>query len=61
MTTKCKNCINWKSVKDGEHAGECRAHPPAVVADTVAKVWETVWPETYPNEWCGEGKEAEDE
>lgn len=57
----CENCRYW----DDESmlvrkAGMCRKHPPTIVdgfliaGDYTSVVKASVYPETYPTDWCGD-------
>ncbi len=63
---ECASCKYWKP-KSGEH-GECRRHPPVVVAytesqtkgemgeyrESVDTYTRSEWPTTFGEEWCGD-------
>ncbi len=59
---QCKDCENWNPQRD--EAGQCRAHVPSAAlvpsqgigGPGLAVV--TYWPETKPDDWCGEWMEG---
>lgn len=52
---KCKHCRFWQP--DGK-AGDCRRHPPVIIwgRGEFEDAVETKFPETFPDEWCGEAE-----
>lgn len=54
-TPKCGECRYWH--QDGK-AGDCRRHPPVVIYDYRDFTKDTVFPETFGTEWCGEFEHA---
>ena len=49
---RCDGCSVWD--REGTTGvGFCRRHAP-LVARVTAKEIETVWPETFAEDWCGE-------
>ena len=62
--TYCKDCIYWDIIHEGTtmraREGRCRRHAPTPRADEVSVDFGTVWPATFDDDWCGEGKQAGD-
>ncbi len=62
--TYCKDCIYWDVINEGTttraREGRCRRHAPTPRADEVSVDFGTVWPATFDDDWCGEGKQAGD-
>ena len=58
--TYCKDCIFWDITHAGTttraREGRCRRHAPAPQADDVNQDYGTVWPATFDDDWCGEGR-----
>jgi hypothetical protein len=49
----CGRCRFWAEPPEGVRIGHCRIQRP--VASTAVGAFRTaVWPETYPQDWCGE-------
>ena len=59
-TTYCKDCIFWDITHAGTttraREGRCRRHAPTPQADDVNQDYGTVWPATFDDDWCGEGR-----
>lgn len=55
----CSGCDHWdeKGAKALERR-QCRRYPPVLVPDPqkTGKEVRPWWPETYPEQWCGEFK-----
>lgn len=51
MNEQCNNCLFFKKFTDGS-SGSCRRFVPTVLMTNVGR--QTVWPEVYINDWCGE-------
>lgn len=61
----CENCKWWhmtEKEKDKISMGECRQGPPTVFAfydaDNEMMTYESTWPETNANLWCGQHRQA---
>jgi len=58
--TYCKDCIYWDITHAGTttkaREGRCRRHAPTPSADDVNADFGTVWPTTFDDDWCGEGR-----
>lgn len=50
--TNCRDCRFWKPPTGSYADGECRRHTPQLDA------YRGVWPETSPDDWCGEAEEV---
>lgn len=47
---RCETCVFWAGFRHGNQlTAPCRAHPPAY-----SSVRKSIWPETRPDDWCGE-------
>jgi hypothetical protein len=60
--TYCKNCIFWDIIHAGTttkaREGRCRRHAPIPRADKISRDLGTMWPATFGDDWCGEGRQA---
>lgn len=58
--TYCKDCIYWDITHAGTttraREGRCRRHAPTPRAEDVNLDFGTVWPATFDDDWCGEGR-----
>jgi len=58
--TYCKDCIYWDITHAGTttkaREGRCRRHAPTPSTDDVNADFGTVWPATFDDDWCGEGR-----
>lgn len=65
----CKDCKFWVPWKDTNiNRGDCRVRSPQVVANVSSSTsgdgerelvftqFDSYWPDTAPDEWCGEWK-----
>ena len=56
----CKDCIYWDITHTGTttkaREGRCRRHAPTPAAEDVNSDFGTVWPATFDDDWCGEGR-----
>jgi hypothetical protein len=58
----CANCRFWQPYHDGSALGLCHRFPPNFIADVAIAqqvgegtgAFTGFFPETMPNEWCGE-------
>lgn len=53
MKPACKDCHFWER-NDEEGNGCCCRFPPVPILHTDEKCARAVWPETEPEDWCGE-------
>ena len=60
----CKDCLFWDVTQAGTttklREGRCRRHAPTPQADDVTVDFGTVWPATFEDDWCGEGRAPSD-
>lgn len=63
-TTYCKDCIYWDITRAGTttraREGRCRRHAPTPRAEDMNLDFGTVWPATFDDDWCGEGRRPGD-
>jgi len=56
----CKDCVFWDVTQEGStmrsREGRCRRHAPTPQADDIKQDFGTVWPATFEDDWCGEGR-----
>ena len=56
----CKDCVFWDITHDGNsmrsREGRCRRHAPTPQSDDITQDFGTVWPATFEDDWCGEGR-----
>lgn len=57
---RCDRCRFWQPTQDGSDNGYCLRYPPVPLNNPLhpgsVLSW---WPETAPDEWCGEFQSAE--
>ena len=62
--TYCKDCIYWDITHAGTttraREGRCRRHAPTPQSDDINQDFGTVWPATFDDDWCGEGRRPGD-
>ena len=62
--TYCKDCIYWDITHAGTttraREGRCRPHAPTPRAEDINLDFGTVWPATFDDDWCGEGRRPGD-
>lgn len=60
MRTYCKDCIFWDCLQGGSATrapeGRCRRHAPFPATENMEVEPATVWPLTFDDDWCGEGR-----
>jgi len=60
----CKDCVFWDITRAGTttraREGKCRRHAPIPRAEEHATDCGTVWPATFDDDWCGEGRRIGD-
>lgn len=52
----CATCLMWveqRPAADGSRYGQCRRFAPVAGQRQDGK-WQTRWPTTNPDEWCGD-------
>ena len=56
----CKDCVYWDITHRGSltkaREGRCRRHAPTPVSETMDEDAGTIWPATFDDDWCGEGR-----
>lgn len=56
----CKDCIYWDITHRGTltkaREGRCRRHAPTPMSETIEEEAGTIWPSTFDDDWCGEGR-----
>lgn len=56
----CKDCIFWDITHAGTltkaREGRCRRHAPTPMSENLEQEAGTIWPATFDDDWCGEGK-----
>ncbi len=61
----CKDCVFWDVTQQGtttrSREGRCRRHAPTPEADDITQDFGTVWPATFEDDWCGEGRAPDDQ
>ena len=59
-TVFCKDCVYWDIIHKGSlttaREGRCRRHAPTPMAESIELEAGTIWPATFDDDWCGEGK-----
>ena len=50
---RCRTCRHWLETRS-DTRGECRAQPPQIAPRHQGFEHASVWPETRPDDWCGE-------
>ncbi len=60
MKTYCKDCIYWDLTHKGtltkSREGRCRRHAPTPMSESMEQEAGTIWPATFDDDWCGEGR-----
>ena len=60
MKIFCKDCIFWDITHAGTltkaREGRCRRHAPTPMSESIDQEAGTIWPATFDDDWCGEGK-----
>ncbi len=60
----CKDCVFWDVTQEGTttrtREGRCRRHAPTPQDDDLEKDYGTIWPATFEDDWCGEGRTQAD-
>jgi len=51
MHVNCKDCRWWSEIPGTSRFGECRRKAPVRTEDM-----RRAWPETRPEDWCGDGQ-----
>lgn len=52
---QCELCKYWLRL-EGLDAGECHRNPPVAIGESMHV--STEWPQTSPENWCGEWSES---
>lgn len=56
----CKDCIFWDITHAGSltkaREGRCRRHAPTPMPESTEQDSGTIWPATFDDDWCGEGR-----
>jgi len=58
---QCRYCEFWIPIyRDAFGRGECHGAPPSVAGKggSLLTVFETHWPQTKPDDWCGQFQAA---
>ena len=65
MKVFCKGCIFWDITHQGPltkaREGRCRRHAPTPMSESMDQEAGTIWPATFDDDWCGEGRMHGDE
>ena len=60
VQTYCKDCAYWDEIGQGSttkmREGRCRRHAPHPQQSDIVDGDGTVWPATFEDDWCGEGR-----
>ena len=65
MKVFCKDCIFGilpiKARSPNREKGRCRRHAPTPMSESIDQEAGTIWPATFDDDWCGEGRMHGDE
>ena len=65
MKVFCKDCIFWdithQCTLTKSREGRCRRHAPTPMSESIDQEAGTIWPATFDDDWCGEGRMHGDE